>query len=79
MPFKIFKCLFPKSRLELLCTTKNNSVTLKSYNNPSIEQLGICSVNLKHKNKTVRCRFFIVPGDGGSTVGDARYQAVGIT
>ena len=37
MPFKIFKCLFPKAVVELLHATKNNLGTLQTYNNSNIE------------------------------------------
>ena len=58
MPLKILKSLFPKAMIELLHATENNSLILKSFNNSSIEQLGVCSVWLKHKDKGIRCRLF---------------------
>ena len=69
MPFKLFKGLFQKATVESLCATKNNYVILKTYNNSHIEQLGICSVWLKHKDNVVRCRFFVVPGNGPALLG----------
>ena len=56
MPLKIFKTLFPKSTIEPLHATKN-SVVLKTHNQSNIEQLGVCTVRLKHKDKTARCKF----------------------
>ena len=49
--------------------TKNNSVMLKTYNQSDIVQLGICTVKLRHENKCVRCRFFVVPGNGPALLG----------
>ena len=69
MPFKMFKCLFQKATKELLYATKNNSVILKTYTNSTIDQLGSCSVWLRHKYKVVRCRFFVVPGNGTALLG----------
>ena len=40
-----------KSIIESLHTKKYNAAVLKKYNNPNIEQLGICSVKLRHKDK----------------------------
>ena len=50
MQFRIFRSHFPKSTIEALCGTKNNAVVLKTYNNSYIEQLGVCSVKLRHKS-----------------------------
>ena len=35
---------------------------LKTYNQSNIEQLDVCMVRLRHKDKIARCRFFVVPG-----------------
>ena len=48
---------------------KNNSVVFKTYNQSDIEQLGMCTVKLRHKNKSAQCRFFVVPGDGPALIG----------
>ena len=58
------KSLFHKSKIEALHAIKNNVVVLKTYNNSNIEQIGAYSVKLRHKDKVVRCRFFVVLGDG---------------
>ena len=49
-PFKIFRMLFPKSMKAALPV--KNSVILQTYNQSSIEQLGVCIVISRHKNKT---------------------------
>ena len=67
MPFKVFKILFPKSTVAELCKTKLSPV--KTYNQSSIEQLGMCSVKLNYKDECVKCRFFAVPGDGPVLLG----------
>ena len=36
---------------------------LKTYNNSNIEQLGVCLIQIRHKDKGSRCRFFVLPGD----------------
>ena len=43
---------------------KTNNVLLKTYNSSNIEQLGICTVRLRHKDNVNKCRFFVVPGNG---------------
>ena len=63
MPFWIFRTLFPKSTKEALHVTENNIVVLKTYNYSNIEQLGVCTVRLRHKDKIAICRIFAVPGD----------------
>ena len=42
---------------------------LKTYNQSSIEQLGVCTIRLKHKGKTAKCRLFLVPGDSPVQLG----------
>ena len=39
------------------------------YSNSNIEQLGVCSAQLKHKERVVRCRFFIIPGNSQALLG----------
>ena len=36
---------------------------LKTCNTLNIEQLGICTVKLQHKNNAAKCKFSVVPGD----------------
>ena len=57
--------LLPKSTTEVLHVIQNDVVISKTYNNSNIEQLGVCTLKIRHKDKYVRCRFFVVPGDGG--------------
>ena len=42
---------------------------VKTYNQSDKEQLGIYTVKLRGKDKGVRCRFFVVPGDGPAFFG----------
>ena len=56
--------LFPKSILAKLHSTKKNSVKLKTYNQSHIKPLRVSTVKLIHKDECVRCRFFILPGNG---------------
>ena len=63
MPFNIFSILFSQSTIAALYTTKN-SIILRTYNQSSIEQLGVCTVRLRSKNKTAICKFFVVQGEG---------------
>ena len=62
--FKAVRILLLTSTLAALCTTKNKSVILNPYNQSYIKQLGVCTVKLRHKDKDVKHRFFVVPGDG---------------
>ena len=48
---------------------KINSVVLKLYNESDVEQLGMCTVKLRHKDKNVKSRFFVVPGDSTALLG----------
>ena len=41
----------------------------KTYNQSSTEQLGVCTLRLRHKDKTAKCRFFTEPGDGPVLLG----------
>ena len=36
---------------------------MKTYNNLNTNQLGVCAVNMRHKDKVARCRITVVPGD----------------
>ena len=62
MPFRVFKILFPQSTITKLLTTKYNTVMLNIQS--IIEQLSVCTVKIRHKDKCPKCRFFVVPGDG---------------
>ena len=48
---------------------KNNSVILKTCNQSSIEELGVCLVRLRHKDKGAKYRFIVVPGDWPALLG----------
>ena len=61
--------VFPRSTVDLLHTTKNSLEILETFTNLYIEQLGVCSVRLRHKDNIVRCRFFVVPHDGSLLLG----------
>ena len=52
-----------------LNATINKSVVHKTYNQSNIEQLGRCAVNIRYNNKCVKCRTFVVPGDGLTLLG----------
>ena len=39
------------------------NIKLKMYNGTHIMQLGMCMVQIKFKNITKRCMFFVVPGN----------------
>ena len=60
----MFRILFPRSATAELNTTMNESRVLKTYNQLSIEKCSRCSVKIGHNNKCLKCRFFLVPGDG---------------
>ena len=40
-----------------------------TYNQSDIEQLGMCTVKLRHKDKCVKYRFCVVPGDCPALLG----------
>ena len=68
MPFKIFRILFPKSNNSSITYHKTNSVILTTYNQSSIEHLGVCTVQSRHRDRTVKCTFFVVARDGSALV-----------
>ena len=60
MPFQMFKILLPSyTMVELNATTM-----LKIYDQSNIEQLISCPVMIRYNNKCVKCRFFVVLGNG---------------
>ena len=72
MPLKIFKCLFPESTIGSLHT--KSFAILNKYNNSNIQQLGMCLVWLRHKDKVVRCRVLVIPVDGPVLLGILKDQ-----
>ena len=40
-----------------------------TYNQSDTEQLGVCTVKLRHKDECSKCRFFALPGDGPALLG----------
>ena len=50
MPTYLFKKLFPEVTNEQLVATVNKCILLEMYNKTTITQLGICKVNIEHKN-----------------------------
>ena len=38
----------------------------------------MCTVRLRHTDKTARCRFFVVPGDGPTLLGMPYAELLGI-
>ena len=56
----------------------SKSLVLKTFNESNIEQLGRCSVRIRHNNKCAKCRFFIVPGDGPALLRMPDIELLGI-
>ena len=50
MPLHVYKKVFPNITNEQLAKTKNKNVPLKTYNKTAINQLGMCTVIVEHKN-----------------------------
>ena len=48
------------------------------YNNSNKEQSGICSVWLKHKDKVIRSRLFLVPGNSPVLLGLLDIEPLGL-
>ena len=69
IPFRVFKSLFLKSTIAKLHTTKHNSAMLQICSQSDLEQLGIYTVRLRHRDKSIKCRFFVVAGDGLALLG----------
>ena len=66
MPFQICKMLFLRSTMADLNATIDRSILLKTYNQSNIEQLSRCSVKIRHYDKCVNCRFFVVTCNGSA-------------
>ena len=42
---------------------------IETCNQSDIEQLGVCTVRLRHNDNNAKCRFFVVLGDGPALLG----------
>ena len=47
-----------------LNATINISIVLKTYNQTNIDQLSRCTVSIRHNDKCVKHRFFVIQGNG---------------
>ena len=52
-----------------LNAARNTSIGLKTYNQSNIEPLSKCKVKIRHNDKCVKWRSFVVPGDGQALLG----------
>ena len=57
MLLHIYKKLFPKITNEQLAATKNNNIQFKTYNKPTITQLGTWIAELEHKSNKRKLDF----------------------
>ena len=64
MPFRVFRILFPGLMMVELNAIIKKSKVPETYNQSNIEQFGRCAIKIKHNDKCVKCRFFVVLGDG---------------
>ena len=78
MPFIDIKTLFPNSTMEILHVTENNAIILTNTSIIILSNRGVCIVRLRHKDKTARCRFFVVPGDNPALLGMFDIKLLGI-
>ena len=69
MPLYIFQKLFANIGEDQLKRSVKGNIKLKMYNATHIMQLGTCTVQIKFKNITKRCTFFVVPGNGQALLG----------
>ena len=44
--------------------SQNSPVILKTYNQPSLQQLSVCIVRFRHKDRIAKYRFLLVLEDG---------------
>ena len=51
---------------------------LKTYNHRNKEQLSRCSVRIRHNDKCVKCRFFVVQGNGPASLGMPHIEMLGV-
>ena len=56
----------------------HRSILHETYSQLSIEQLGRYSGKIRHNDKCVKCRFFVVPGDGPTFLGMQDIEMLGI-
>ena len=78
MTFRIFRTLFRKSIMVELNATIDKSVVLKTYNQSNKEQLGRCLIKIRHNDRCVKCRFFLVPGDDPALISMPDMEFLGI-
>ena len=78
MPLKSFKILLPKSTIQALHAIKKTSIMFKTYDQSNIDQLGVCIVQLRHKDKIARSRLFVVPRDCLVLLGMPGIELIGI-
>ena len=62
----------------VLNATINGLVVLKTYNQSDIEQLSRYSVKIRHSDKCVKCRFFVVLCDGPAVLGMPDIELLGV-
>ena len=65
----IFQKLFANISKDQLKRSVKGNIKLKMYNGIHIMQLGMFMVQIKFKNITKRCTFFVVPGNGQVLLG----------
>ena len=66
----IFQKLFPNIGKEQLKRSVKGNIKLKTCTHIThIMLLGMCAVQIKFKNITKRCTFFVVPGNGQALLG----------
>ena len=61
--------LFLKYNLVELNATTNKSTALKTFNQPIIEKHSRWSLKIRHNDKCVKCRFYVVPLGGPVLLG----------
>ena len=58
--------------------TINRPIVLKTYNQSNIEQLGRCSVRIRHNDKCIKCKFFAVLGNSPALIRIQDIKLLGI-
>ena len=69
MPFKNLQNIILLVKNGDCAFHKNNSVVLITYNPSNTEQLVMCTGGLRHTDKGIRFRSFVVPGDSPALLG----------
>ena len=66
---RMFRVLYPNTKITDLNKSVDKKVILHAYNNPCIPQMGVCEVTRINKVIKYQFSFFVVAGNGPALLG----------